>query len=79
MAKAMPDRNPFIASDLICPTCGEIIHPEAVKNLRGGVEMLRYDHKNEEHGCSYRIETNVMISSELRPIREDGSEAVLPR
>lgn len=78
MLKAIPDNSPLIAANLVCRQCGKTLEPLVVMQRRGKEEVadhLVYECKNEETGCSYRIETNVMINSEMIMIRKDGTEA----
>lgn len=74
-SKVIPDHSPLIACDLICSGCGNVLHPTIVRNSRGAVQHLEYRHRNEVAGCSYIIHSNVMINSEMKPMRADGSEA----
>jgi hypothetical protein len=73
--KVIPDHSPLIACDLICHGCGAIMKPEIIRNNRNVVQYLEYKHRNEVSGCSYTIQSNVMINAEMKPMRADGSEA----
>lgn len=75
--KTIPDHSPLLAPNLICHGCGEVMEPEVITGFGGVVQFLRYDHKNEEKGCSYRVESNAMVVAEMKPLRDDGSEVKL--
>jgi hypothetical protein len=51
--------------------------PEVVKNGRGMVEHLLYRHHNAEKGCSYELQSNVMIQAEMKAVRADGTQVKL--
>lgn len=68
MQKTVPDHSPLIAATVVCHTCGSLLKPEVHKSRRG-VEMISYTCHNPETGCSYRVETNVMLVAECIPIR----------
>lgn len=71
MAKQLPDLSPFIASDLMCPTCSDLIKPKAIKNERtGAVLRLEYRHENRDFGCAYIVESNAMVNAETKPLRQ---------
>ena len=73
MSKQLPDRSPFIASELMCPTCAELIKPVPIKNTKGAVQHLEYRHQNPNFGCSYILESNAMINAETKALRPDGT------
>lgn len=75
--KSIPDHSPLLAPNLICHGCGVVMEPQVITGFGGVVQHLRYDHKNEETGCSYRLETNGMVVAEMKPLREDGTEVKL--
>jgi hypothetical protein len=51
-----------------------MLKPQIVKG-RGGVQCIRYECHNKEHGCSYMTENNVYLSSECVPVRPNGKPA----
>jgi hypothetical protein len=75
--KSIPDLSPLLAPNLVCRGCGQIIEPKVIKGFHGAVETLRYDHRNTEVGCSYRVDSTAMTPSGMVPLREDGSEVKL--
>jgi hypothetical protein len=77
--KVIPDNSPLIFNTLICSACGGKIEPKVNKSSMGKVQSLLYKHINEEYGCRYTLETNTMIQAEMRPLREDGTEAKIPQ
>ena len=68
MQKTVPDHSPLIAATVVCHTCGSFLKPEVLKSRRG-VESIKYTCHNPEFGCSYSVETNVMLVAEMTPIR----------
>jgi len=70
MQKTVPDHSPLIAATVVCQTCGSFLKPEVHKSRRG-VEHISYTCHNQEFGCSYRVETNVMLVAEMTPVRPD--------
>lgn len=72
----LPSTSPFIAANLMCPTCAEIIEPVPVKNAKGGVRHLEYRHQNPNFGCSYIVESNAMVTAEAKPLRVTKVEMV---
>lgn len=71
--KTIPDLSPLIASDIVCHGCGDIVKPKVIQNKNKTVECLRYTHTNDEVGCRWQIETNVMMTATMVPMREDGT------
>jgi hypothetical protein len=39
---------------------------------------LEYTCRNEETGCSYKVQSTAMSSGEMVPLRNDGSEVKVP-
>jgi transcription initiation factor TFIIIB Brf1 subunit/transcription initiation factor TFIIB len=72
LQKTIPDHSPMILADLVCAQCGTVLKPKIIKGRRG-VDHIEYQCINPEVGCSYRIETNVMIAAEMKGVRNDGS------
>ena len=77
MQKTIPDHSPLIASNCICSGCGDVIRPAVVKNMRGDVSHLHYEHRNKEVGCAYSFDTNAMVNAEMKAMRPDGTEVKL--
>jgi len=75
MQRSIADHAPLLAGDVVCHTCGNILKPQVIQGARGGVQCVRYECRNKEHGCSYATETNVYLASELFPVRPDGKAA----
>ena len=73
MATSMPDLSPLMADALVCHKCGEFMKRKVVKGPRG-VKCIEYSCTNKKTGCSYKVESYTMISSQMIGIREDGSE-----
>lgn len=74
----MPDHAPLLAGNVVCFTCGTILKPYVVMGRRG-VDHIEYECKNPSTGCSYKVESNHMISAEMKGLRTDGSEVNLDR
>lgn len=74
MQRSLPEHSPLIAGPVVCHTCGDFLKPQIVKG-RGGVQTIRYECHNKEHGCSYMTETNVYLTTECVPVRPDGKKA----
>jgi len=82
MLKAIPDNSPIIAANIVCSQCGNVLLPKVVMVQRGKDQVadhVEYTCINEERGCRYKVETNVMLQAEMMKLREDGTEARLPR
>ena len=75
-----PDRSPLLAGDIVCYTCGEILHPKVVMGPRG-VDHIEYQCNGLIEGKRqhepYRVESTIMTSGEMRPVRPDGSAVKL--
>lgn len=74
----MPELSPLVAPNLVCRDCGSVLKPKVVFMNRGQkriVSHLEYECRNEKTGCSYRVESSVMTSMEMKPLRPDGSIA----
>lgn len=73
---SMPELSPLVAANLVCRECGEIIKPKVVMGNRGHKKIashVEYVHVNAKTGCNYKLESTVMTTSEMRPLRADGS------
>lgn len=44
---------------------------------RNCISHVEYECRNEKTGCSYRCETNTMLQSEMKGIRNDGTQVKL--
>lgn len=68
MQRTVPEHAPLIASEVVCHTCGSFLKPKVVMG-RSGVNTLVYECFNKKTGCSYKIETNAYLSSEVVAVR----------
>lgn len=76
---SMPELSPLIAGNLVCRECGSVLKPKSVMQKRGQktiVSHLEYVCENPKTGCNYKVKSTNMLSAEMIPLREDGSEAM---
>jgi hypothetical protein len=76
LKRSIPEFSPLEAGDIVCSGCGAVVKAEVLMGRRG-VETLVYNHKNEEVGCSYRVEKKVYINGEMKGVRPDGTPVKL--
>lgn len=70
---SMPDLSPLKADALVCHKCGWYMNQKIVMGPRG-VDCVEYSCQNTETGCSYKVKSYEMLSSQMIGLREDGSE-----
>ena len=72
----LPDHAPMLAPNVVCHKCGSVLKPTPIMGSRG-LECVRYQCINTTTGCSYRIESNVMLTGEMIGLRFDGKAVKL--
>lgn len=75
--KKLPQTNPLLAPNAVCPTCGDIIEPTVVK-AKLGVQYVEYKHTNEEFGCAYAIRNIEYLRGDIRNLNADEQREALP-
>lgn len=67
-----PDLSPLVAAPVVCRDCSTVLKPVPIKGRRGQREVvthLEYHCKK----CSYKMQSTLMTSMEMFPVREDGT------
>ena len=79
LKRPIPEQSPLEAGDIMCGACGTILKAKAKLGLRW-VDSVVYECRNEETGCSWRLERKVYVQNGtgMIGIRPDGTETKLP-
>lgn len=55
----IPSLNPYLAPSVICPNCGDVVHPETVAMGKGRISEVRYYCVNEEKDCGWSLNVSL--------------------